>query len=95
MLDGGAETTRTVIAHTIVNLFNHPDELEKLHDGADLGVAIEEFIRYVKPIHNMCGVARADADVAGSPFPRVIRLCSCKAPLTVMRPISRIPSVLT
>ena len=45
LLDGGAETTRTVIAHTIVNLFGDPAELDKLRRGADLSVAVEEFIR--------------------------------------------------
>ena len=49
LLDGGAETTRTVIAHTILNLMNNPAELEKLRNGADLTVAVEEFIRYVTP----------------------------------------------
>jgi len=69
LLDGGAETTRTVIAHTIVNLFRNPDELEKLRNGADLTVAVEEFIRYVTPVHNMCRVAKADAEVAGVTIP--------------------------
>ena len=47
-LDGGAETTRTVIAHTILNLFENPAELEKLRNGADMTVAVEEFIREVE-----------------------------------------------
>jgi cytochrome P450 family 142 subfamily A polypeptide 1 len=65
LLDGGAETTRTVIAHTIINLFEQPEELQKLRQGADLNVAVEEFIRYVTPIHNMCRVAKSDAEVGG------------------------------
>ncbi len=69
LLDGGAETTRTVIAHTIVNLFRNPAELEKLRDGAELTVAVEEFIRYVTPVHNMCRVAKVDAEVAGVTIP--------------------------
>ncbi len=69
LLDGGAETTRTVIAHTIVNLFENPEQLEKLRAGADLTVAVEEFIRYVTPIHNMCRVARVDAEVGGVTIP--------------------------
>ena len=60
LLDGGAETTRTVIAHTIINLVEQPHELEKLRQGADLTDAVEEFIRYVTPIHNMCRVAKTD-----------------------------------
>ena len=65
LLDGGAETTRTVIARTLLNLIAHPRQWELLKDGADLAVATEEFIRYVTPIHNMCRVARTDTEVAG------------------------------
>ncbi|HUJ66262.1 MAG TPA: cytochrome P450, partial [Acidimicrobiales bacterium] len=65
LLDGGAETTRTVIARTLVNLIAHPGEWAKLKDGADLTVAVEEFIRYVTPVHNMCRVATTDYDIAG------------------------------
>ena len=70
LLDGGAETTRTVIAHTILNLIQNPGELEKLRNGADLTVAVEEFIRYVTPVHNMCRVAKEDADVGGFTIPK-------------------------
>lgn len=70
LLDGGAETTRTVIAHTIVNLFRHPDQLAALRAGADLTVAVEEFIRYVTPVHNMCRVAAEDAEVGGVTIPK-------------------------
>jgi cytochrome P450 family 142 subfamily A polypeptide 1 len=69
LLDGGAETTRTVIAHTILNLLESPGELEKLRNGADLTTAVEEFIRYVTPVHNMCRVAKVDAEVAGVTIP--------------------------
>ena len=70
LLDGGAETTRTVIAHTILNLMNNPAELEKLRNGADLTVAVEEFIRYVTPVHNMCRVASVDTEVSGVVIPK-------------------------
>ena len=65
LLDGGAETTRTVIARTLLNLIDHPDQWGLLRAGADAGVAAEEFIRYVTPIHNMCRVAAADTEVGG------------------------------
>lgn len=67
LLDGGAETTRTVIGRTLLNLVAHPDQWRALWDGADIDVAVEEFIRYVTPIHNMCRVAATDAEVAGQP----------------------------
>lgn len=70
LLDGGAETTRTVIAHTIVNLFRDPEQLRKLRDGADMTVAVEEFIRYVTPIHNMCRVATRDYEIGGVTIPK-------------------------
>jgi cholest-4-en-3-one 26-monooxygenase len=65
LLDGGAETTRTVIARTLINLIAWPAEWEKLKAGADLTVAVEEFIRYVTPVHNMCRVATTDYEIAG------------------------------
>lgn len=66
LLDGGAETTRTVIARTLLNLASRPDQWEALRAGADLEIATEEFIRYVTPIHNMCRVATEDAEIAGT-----------------------------
>jgi len=65
LLDGGAETTRTVIARTLLNLIAFPEEWARLKDGADMTVAVEEFIRFVTPIHNMCRVATVDYDIAG------------------------------
>lgn len=70
LLDGGAETTRTVIAWTILNLITHPSEEAKLRNGADLSVAVEEMIRFVTPIHNMCRVANVDAEVNGVTIPK-------------------------
>lgn len=66
LLDGGAETTRTVIARTILDLARRPDQWVALRDGADLGVAVEEFIRFVTPIHNMCRVATCDTEIGGA-----------------------------
>ncbi len=65
LLDGGAETTRTTIARTLLLLAAHPDQWALLRGGADLGVATEEFIRYVTPIHNMCRVAVSDFEIGG------------------------------
>jgi cytochrome P450 family 142 subfamily A polypeptide 1 len=65
LLDGGAETTRTVIARTVCNLVEHPDQWAALKAGADLDVATEEFIRFVTPIHNMCRVATQDYEIGG------------------------------
>src|SRR5436305_9265932 len=66
LLDGGAETTRTVIARTILELANRPDQYEVLRAGADMTVATEEFIRWVTPVLNMCRVANRDYDLRGT-----------------------------
>lgn len=65
LLDGGAETTRTVIARTLLNLVDRPDQWAALRAGVDMAVAVEEMIRFVTPIHNMCRVATEDVSVAG------------------------------
>jgi cytochrome P450 family 142 subfamily A polypeptide 1 len=63
--DGGAETTRTVIARALIAFSQMPDQWELLKSGTDLEVATEELIRYVTPIHNMCRVATEDTALAG------------------------------
>ena len=65
ILDGGAETTRTVIARTLLNLDANRDQCELLRKGADMTGAVEEFIRYVTPVHNMCRAATIDYDIGG------------------------------
>ena len=70
LLDGGAETTRTTIARTLVNLTERPDQWELLRNGADAEVATEEFIRYVTPVHNMCRTAVEDYEISGTTIPK-------------------------
>jgi cytochrome P450 family 142 subfamily A polypeptide 1 len=65
LLDGGAETTRTVIARTILDLAARPEQYQLLRDGADMAIATEEFIRWVTPILNMCRVATRDYGLQG------------------------------
>lgn len=65
VLDGGAETTRTVIGRTILNFIEHPAQWAALKAGADIDVAVEELIRFVTPIHNMCRVANRDYEIGG------------------------------
>jgi cytochrome P450 family 142 subfamily A polypeptide 1 len=66
LLDGGAETTRTVIGRTLLDLAQRPDQWQLLRDGADMTIATEEFIRWVTPILNMCRVATRDYDLHGT-----------------------------
>jgi cytochrome P450 family 142 subfamily A polypeptide 1 len=65
VLDGGAETTRTVIGRTILNFIANPAQWAAFKNGADIDVAVEEFIRFVSPVHNMCRVANRDYDIGG------------------------------
>jgi cytochrome P450 family 142 subfamily A polypeptide 1 len=65
LLDGGAETTRTVIARSLLNFVRFPDQWELLRSGVDLEIATEELIRFVTPIHNMCRVATKDVELGG------------------------------
>ena len=65
VLDGGAETTRTVIARTLLELAAQPDQWAALRAGADIDLAVEEFIRWVTPVHNFCRVATEDVELHG------------------------------
>lgn len=66
LLDGGAETTRTVIARMILELADRPELLAQLKDGADMTLAVEEFVRWVTPVHNFCRTATEDVEVGGT-----------------------------
>jgi cytochrome P450 family 142 subfamily A polypeptide 1 len=67
LLDGGAETTRSVIGQTVWNLARFPDQRELLL--ADLSIlgttAVEEFIRYATPILNMRRTVTVDHELHG------------------------------
>ena len=67
LVDGGAETTRTVIASTIWDLIEHPDQRARLvADPSMIGrTAVEEFIRWVSPILNMTRVVTEDHELHG------------------------------
>jgi len=67
LLDGGAETTRTVIATMCLELIRHPAERTKLVDDPGLlgATGVEEFIRWVTPILNMRRTATEDHELHG------------------------------
>jgi cholest-4-en-3-one 26-monooxygenase len=62
LLDGGAETTRTVIGSIIRELALNPEQRQLLIDNPDLlgETGVEEFIRWVTPILNMRRTATED-----------------------------------
>lgn len=67
LVDGGAETTRTVIASTLWDLVEHPDQLRRLRDDPTMigTTAVEEFIRWVSPILNMARLVTEDHELHG------------------------------
>jgi len=65
LLDGGAETTRTVIARSLLELADRPDQWAVLRAGSDIETAVEEFIRWVTPVHNFCRVASETVELHG------------------------------
>jgi cytochrome P450 family 142 subfamily A polypeptide 1 len=68
LVDGGAETTRTVITGAVLALIEHRDQYQRLLDDPSLlPVAVEEFVRWVTPILNMRRTATRDTEIAGTP----------------------------
>ena len=67
VLDGGAETTRTVIGSIIRELALDTASRQRLIDHPELlqGPAVEEFIRWVSPISNMRRTATVDDELHG------------------------------
>jgi len=67
LLDGGAETSRSVIGQTVWNLARFPDQREILVADPSVipATAVEEFIRYATPILNMRRTVTADHELHG------------------------------
>lgn len=65
---GGAETTRTVIAHGLRILADHPDQWDRMAgDPEVVGTGVEELIRWVTPLNNFFRTAVADARIGDQP----------------------------
>ena len=61
---GGAETTRTAIAHGLRVFADHPDQWDRLRDEPDLvPSAVDEVIRWVTPLNNFFRTAVADSRI--------------------------------
>jgi cytochrome P450 family 142 subfamily A polypeptide 1 len=67
LIDGGAETTRTVISSIMRELAVQPAQQERLRADSSLlsTTAVEEFIRWVSPISNMRRTATTDHEWRG------------------------------
>jgi len=67
MIAGGAETTRTVIAHGLRTLADRPGVWEFLaEDSTRVALAVEELIRWVTPLNNMFRRATVPTEIAGT-----------------------------
>jgi cytochrome P450 family 142 subfamily A polypeptide 1 len=68
-VSGGAETTRTAIAHGLHTFCDHNDQWELLHDHPEhLPSAVDEVIRWVTPLNNMFRKATRDTELRGVPI---------------------------
>ncbi|NNE74660.1 MAG: cytochrome P450 [Acidimicrobiales bacterium] len=69
MIAGGAETTRTVIAHGLRTFVDHPDAWEQLAaEPESITAAIEETIRWVTPLNNMFRIVTTPTELGGTPM---------------------------
>lgn len=67
VLIGGDETTRHVISGGVEQLLRHPDQWLALRaEPARVPVAVEEMLRWVSPIKNMCRTATTDLSWRGA-----------------------------
>jgi cytochrome P450 family 142 subfamily A polypeptide 1 len=67
LIAGGAETTRTVIAHGLRTFVDHPEAWEAIAANPELAItATEELIRWITPLNNMFRIATRDSEVAGT-----------------------------
>ena len=72
MLFAGHETSVNLIAHSVLSLLRHPDELEKLRRRPELIVpAVDEFLRFESSVQFWhFRSALADIEIAGTTIPK-------------------------
>ncbi len=62
----GSETTRNAIAHGLIALLDHPDQLETLRKDPDaMRPAVEEIIRWSSPVSYFARRATRDTEIRG------------------------------
>lgn len=67
ILIGGDETTRHVLSGGMEQLMRHPDQQAALAEDHDsIPQALEEMLRWVSPIKNMCRTVTRDVDFHGT-----------------------------
>jgi cytochrome P450 len=64
--NAGSETTRNLLTTGMIELLQHPDQLERLRaDTSQLPVAIEELLRWVSPVMQFTRRATKDTEIGG------------------------------
>jgi cholest-4-en-3-one 26-monooxygenase len=70
ILIGGNETTRNSMTGAMVELSRQPEQWRALvDDPAGIPTAVEEFVRWVTPVLNMCRTTTVDVDLHGVRIP--------------------------
>ncbi len=70
LLVAGHETTKNLIANSMLTLLTHPEERAMLGGRSDLlGTAVEELLRYESPVQRTMRVAQQDLELEGVPLP--------------------------
>jgi cytochrome P450 len=69
-LAAALETTSSAISGMVCYLAEHPDDIPRLRaEPKILGLAMDEFVRWVSPAVSLVRTARYDTEVSGCPIP--------------------------
>ena len=66
VVQGGTETLRSLFSCGLVELLNHPEQLDLLRrERGRIGMAVEEMLRFISPVHHLRRTATRDAELGG------------------------------
>lgn len=74
VLVGGVQTVRHAASMSLYTLMNHPGAWRALREGADVGLAVEELLRWTSVGSHTVRTAKQPASVAGAEIPAGDRL---------------------
>jgi cytochrome P450 len=74
VLVGGVQTVRHAASMSVFTLVNHPGAWEALREGADVGLAVEELLRWTAVGSHTVRTTKRDVTVAGVDIPAGDRL---------------------
>jgi cytochrome P450 len=70
LIVAGNETTRSALSLGIQAFIEHPDQWDRLLQGADLDLAVEEVLRWTTPLHHFRRTATRPVELRGTPIER-------------------------